>query len=392
MITVFPTEREAKRKVLLDAVEKVRDVLSTGADEAEDIVTLPKITVKALYESGLLSLKLPAVLGGAEADLLTQLDVFEAVSYIDTSAGWCLLIGSASLGRLGAFLPDAALDRLFVGGRPPKTCGVAMRTGEAHPVDGGYRVSGRWSFASGIQHAEWVTAAVRVVREGDSASESLAVVFPTSEATIHDNWRVGGLRGTGSNDFSVADLYVPEAFTLDRHSLSPKRGGAIYCLGMPGFVAVEHAGFACGVARRALDAIIELAQSKHRGYTAASSLAMRSAFQRALGEDQLRLRAARALVVEILQEVWARVSRGDAPTLQMQVEMRSSATYATEMAVEIVTRAFRSGGGSALYESSILPRCLRDINAAAQHLMVSDVAYEHHGKMALGFPDVDPMS
>ena len=161
---------------------------------------------------------------------------------------------------------------------------------------------------------------------------------------------------------------------------------------MPGFVAVEHAGFACGVARRALDAIIELAQSKHRGYTAASALAMRAAFQRALGEDQLRLRAARALVVEILQEVWATVSRGDAPTLQMQVEMRSSATYATEMAVEIVTRAFRSGGGSALYESSILPRCLRDINAAAQHLMVSDVAYEHHGKMALGFPDVDPMS
>ncbi len=391
MIPVFPTDREVKRKVLLDAVDQVSEVLSAGADEAEDLATLPKTTVEALYESGLLALKLPAALGGAEADLLTQLDVFEAVTRIDTSAGWCLLIGSASLGRLGAFLPDEALERLFVDGRPPKTCGVAMRTGEAHPVDGGYRVSGRWSFASGIQHSEWVTAAVRVVRGRDRVPEFLAVVFPTSEATIHDNWQVAGLKGTGSNDFSVANLYVPEAFTLARHSLDPKRGGAIYRLGMPGFVAVEHAGFAFGVARRALDAIIALAQSKHRGYTAASSLAMRSAFQRALGEDDLRLRAARALVVEILEEVWARVSQGDTPTLQMQVEMRSSATYATEVAVEIVTRAFRSGGGSALFESSILPRCLRDINAAAQHLMVSDVAYEHHGKIALGLPDVDPM-
>ncbi len=392
MITGFPTEPVAKRKVLLETVDAMREILSAGAEKAEAIATLPKSTIQALYETGLLSLKLPWVLGGAEADLLTQLDVFEAVSYLDTSAGWCLMIGSASLGRLGAFLPDEALEHLFVDGHPPKTCGVAMRTGEAHPVDGGYRVSGRWSFASGIRHSEWVTAAVRVVRDDGHVPEFLAVVFLTSEATIHDNWQVGGLRGTGSNDFSVADLYVPEAFTLDRHSLSPKRGGAIYHLGMPGFVAVEHAGFAFGVARRALDAITELAQSKYRGYTSSSSLAMRSTFQRGLGADELRLRAARGLVVEILEAVWARVSRGDAPTLQMQVEMRSSATYATEIAVEIVTRAFRSGGGSALYESSVLARCLRDMNAAAQHLMVSDVAYELQGKMALGLPDVDPMS
>jgi hypothetical protein len=103
MISVFPTEREAKRQVLLDAVDEVRDVLAAGADAAEQMATLPKATVEALYESGLLFLKLPAGLGGAEADLVTQLDVFEAVTRIDTSAGWCLLIGSASLGRLGLF-------------------------------------------------------------------------------------------------------------------------------------------------------------------------------------------------------------------------------------------------------------------------------------------------
>ena len=267
-----------------------------------------------------------------------------------------------------------------------------MRAGEARPVDGGYRVTGRWSFASGIPHAEWVTAAVRLAHGDGAGPEVLAVVFPTTSATIHDNWQVGGLKGTGSNDFSVDDLFVPAAFALDRRSVQPKRGGAIYRLGAPGFVAVEHDGFAFGAARRALDAIIELAQAKMRGYTSASSLAHRSAFQRALGEDELRLRAARALVVEILEAVWAHVSRGEPPTLQMQVEMRSSAAYATEVAVDVVTRAFRAGGGSALYETSILPRLLRDINAAAQHLMVSDIAYEHQAKMSLGFPDVDPMS
>ena len=131
MISVFPTEREAKRQVLLDAVDEVRDVLTAGADAAEQMATLPKATVEALYESGLLFLKLPAALGGAEADLLTQLDVFEAVTRIDTSAGWCLLIGSASLGRLGAFLPDEVLDRLFVDGRSPKTCGTCRSRCEA---------------------------------------------------------------------------------------------------------------------------------------------------------------------------------------------------------------------------------------------------------------------
>ena len=387
----FPAEREDKRRALMGAVEEVRDVLVAGADEAEEIGTLPDATVDALYQSGLLTLKLPAELGGAEADLLTQLDVIEAVTRIDASAGWCLMIGAASLGRMGAFLPDEAIETMFVGGRPPKTCGVAMPTGESVPVDGGYLVTGRWSFASGIRHSQWVSSNTRVARNDGGAPQLMSVIFPTAKAKIHDNWQAAGLKGTGSNDFSVSNLYVPEAFTLDRASVQPKRGGAIFRMGTPGFVSLEHSAFAFGVARRALDAVIDLAQSKYRGYRAASPLALRTSFQKSLGECELRLRAARSLVVEILEGVWDTLCDGGTPDVKMHVDMRSSATFATEVAVDVVTQAFRYAGGEAVYQPNVLQRCLRDINVAAQHLMVSDSTYESYGKLALGLPGVDPM-
>ena len=158
-LKTFPTDRDEKRRVLMDAVESVRGTLEAGAQQSEETATLPQASVDALYNSGLFRLKLPQVLGGAEADLVTQLDVLEAVSRIEPSAGWCLMIGAASLGGLGAFLPDEAIDELFVDGNPPRTAGVFAPFGQAVPVDGGYRLNGRWSFASGVRHSQWISAA-----------------------------------------------------------------------------------------------------------------------------------------------------------------------------------------------------------------------------------------
>jgi indole-3-acetate monooxygenase len=165
----FPTDREEKRQVLLEAVERVRDTLRAGADDAEANATLPPATVQALDDAGLLALKLPAVLGGAEADLVTQLEVLEAVTYIDTSAGWCTLIGAAAIASLGAFLGDEAMAQIFGDGQVPRAAGAFMPSGQAVPVAGGYRVSGRWAFASGIRHAQWVSATARVVGESAAA-------------------------------------------------------------------------------------------------------------------------------------------------------------------------------------------------------------------------------
>ena len=226
--------------------------------------------------------------------------------------------------------------------------------------------------------------------------ERLSIVFPTKEAVIHDNWQVAGLKGTGSNDFSVSNLFVPEVFTWRRGSgQKPLRGGPLYHIGLPGFLSVEHAAFALGVGRRALEAIINLAQSKTRGFTTYSSpslLSTRLSFQLALGRCDFRLRAARSLASEIFDSAWVMVCQGGEPGPQAHAEMRSAGTFATEIAAEVVTDSFRYGGGTALYSSNVLQQCLRDIQAAAQHYMVNDSAYESHGQILLGLPDANPMS
>ena len=391
MNPVFPPDRQGKRKVLMEAVAEVRGVLAAGADQAEQDATLPEATVNALYDSGLLRLKLPAELGGAEADPVTQLEVIEALARIDGSAAWCTMIGATSIASPGAFLPDEAINEMFVDGRPPKGAGVFSPSGTAVSTEGGYLLTGRWSFASGVRHSQWVSAGARVERDGGATAEHLRLVFPTAQVEIHDNWQVAGLQGTGSNDFSVSQLFVPERFAWDPASTSPRRGGPLFRMGLPGLVANEHAAFALGVGRQALDEITWYA-STGRGYSRSSSIGSRASFQRALGECDLRLRAARSLVIEILEEAWAEVCDGLSPGPRLQTEMRSSATFATQVAADVTSIAFRYGGGRVMYKSSVLQRCLRDINAAAQHYMVNDTSYENHGQCLLGMPDVDPMA
>jgi alkylation response protein AidB-like acyl-CoA dehydrogenase len=386
----FPAGRGAKREALLEAVARVRDAVAAGADEAERLRTLPAVTVAALHDSGLLALKLPAVLGGAEADPVTQIDVIEAMSAVDASAGWCLMVGATTGALPAVFLDDQAVGDIVPDGRAPLAAGCYMPTGHAVPSPGGHRVTGRWAFASGIRHAAWVSGTAWVMRDGAPTGERLVFVVRTSEVEIHDTWHVAGLRGTGSCDFSVADLFVPRAFSWDLERAQPQRGGPLYQLGLPGFVTNEHAAFALGVARRALDTATAQARSKSRGLKP-SLLAGRPTFHRFLGEAELRLRAARALAVEVNEAAWATVSAGARLTARQHAELRSAAVLATEAALEVTTRALRYAGGSALYDSNVLQRCLRDLNAGAQHFMVSDSAYEGLGQCLLGLPG-DPMT
>ena len=390
-LPVYPADREDKRKALLSAVEGVREVIEAGAEEGEANGTLPRATVDALYDAGLFAIKLPTVLGGSEADPMTQFDVIEAVSRIEPSAGWCIMIGSSSIGQPGAFLADAAIEQIFAGGRVPTAAAAAAQGGKAVPVEGGYILNGRWSFASGIPHAEWVRGGALVEREGDEPSRHIVAVMPASKVHIHDNWHVMGLRATGSNDFSVSDVFVPEAFTWDLWSVNPKRGGPLYRLGRPGFVAMEHSAFASGVAHRALDIIIDTAKGKERGYYNRLAVADRGSFQRNLGECDLRLKAIRGLVDDIYGEAWEVVCDGGTPEPRLQAEMRSSGTYSTQVATDVVTMALRYAGGAALQESETLQRCFRDMHAGAQHLMVSDRAYENHAQFLLGFPEANAM-
>src|SRR5437867_11404231 len=174
-------------------------------------------------------------------------------------------------------------------------------------------------------------------------------MMPDSSIETHDTSDVTGLKATWSCEFSVTDRFVPEGFTFDLQAMQPQHGGPLYRLGLPGLIINEHAGFALGVGRRALDAIIELAQTKRRGYGKQTPLAERAVFQRTIGESDLRLRAARGLILDIVGKAWETVCAGRTPGPQLQVEMRSAATLVTDVALEVTTQAFRYGAGTAVH-------------------------------------------
>ena len=205
-----------------------------------------------------------------------------------------------------------------------------------------------------------------------------------------DNWQVMGLQGTGSRDFVLNDHFLPEDFAFNLLSTDPRRGGALFWLGRPGFVTTDHAAFALGVARRALDEIALQAGSYQRGYLT-DPIAHRGALQHNLGKCDQQLRAARALCRESLEDAWEFCQRQECPDLERQLRLRGACAFATDVACQVATTAFRYGGGNAIYNDRVLQRCMRDVNAAAQHFMVNTSAYDNIGQFRLGLPNVNPM-
>ena len=389
-IPALPAERGELRRHLLEAVGRIRPTLEADAEANDAGGTLAWTSVAALYREGLLSLKAPRALGGPEVDPLLYLELVDELCYINPSAGWCAFINATSTAWLGAFLPDAGVERVFGGGRMPIASGAVIPRGLGQPVAGGWLVSGRWPFASGSGHSSWLMAGFRIVRDGSPGPEHMVLGMPTGKAHFLDNWQVMGLKGTGSSDFALDDYFVPEEMAFDLLATDPRRGGAHFWLGRPGFVTTDHAGFALGVGRRALDEIARQAGSYRRGYLTAP-IAQRGALHYELGKCDQQLRAAAALCREALAEAWEFCERRERPDPERQLRLRGACAYATEVACQVTATAFRYGGGNAIYNDRVLQRCLRDINAAAQHFMVNSSAYDNLGQFRLGMAGVNPM-
>lgn len=389
-IPELPTEREKLRRHLLEAIARIRPILEADAEANDAAETLAWPSVVALYREGLLSLKVPRELGGPEVDPRLYLELCDELSYINPSAGWCAFINSTSAALLGAFLPDAGAERVFRSGLMPIASGALIPRGVATPVDGGWRVSGQWPFASGSAHSSWLLAGFRIVQDGTPGPEHMVMAAAIEDVQFVDNWQVMGLKGTGSRDFVLTDHFVAEDMAFDLLTTDPRKGGPLFWLGRPGFVTPDHAAFALGVARRALDEIASQAGSYQRGYLT-SPIAQRGALQHDLGKCDQQLRAARALCREALDDAWEFCLRGERPDLERQLRLRGACAYATDVACQVTTTAFRYGGGNAIYNDRVLQRCMRDINAAAQHFMVNTSAYDNLGQFRLGMPGVNPM-
>jgi alkylation response protein AidB-like acyl-CoA dehydrogenase len=252
-------------------------------------------------------------------------------------------------------------------------------------VDGGFCVTGRWGFGSGSNHAERIAA--NAVIEGEHVPPVLGFLLDTEHVTLHDNWDVNALRGTGSQDFSVEDLFVPETHTFNPFA-PPLRGDALLRISIPGLFAMEHGAFALGVARRAMDEMAELAKTKSRGYIAPQGVAARGVFQYELGHAETALSAAHAQLVAVNEEAWELATASEASDPAIQTKLRCAAVYATQIGIDVCRTMFRYAGARSLYRGNLVERCMRDLLAGAQHGMVNDVAYEARGQILLGVEDV----
>lgn len=374
---------------LIAAIWRHQAEFEAAGQAAEGLRTLPPDTVDTLRELGLFWLKTPAELGGTPISPLGFCDVVEELAYIDGSTAWAAMIGAGCNGLASGWLPEAGIREVFSTAGPlPVVAGQLAPRGTGIPVDGGYQVTGRWGFSSGILHADWLIGAFAQppgdtgpddTEAGDTGFGAMVVfTVPKAEATVIDTWHVAGLQGTGSLDWSVSSLFVPQSRTYEL-GIPAARGGALFRLGMPAFVSNEVPPMAVGLARRALDDMTELATQTAR-FPGGPTVSERAVFHKELGRAEMKLRAARLVHRDAMAACWSTAQAGARPSVEEQLAVTTASVFAVETCAEIVVDLFRYGGGRVLSLSSPMQRHLRDILAARQHLALSEEHYEAAGK------------
>jgi alkylation response protein AidB-like acyl-CoA dehydrogenase len=360
---------------LLDRARALTPLIEAEADRCEELGTMTPTLVEALTEAGMFAILVPAELGGLEADMVTTLGVFEELAYADGSTGWSAMANATTSCFAGIFTGDEAVAAMF-GDTPAIHAGMLGPMGQATRIEGGYRVSGRYQFGSGSGHASWLGAGVMEMVDGEPASSELGlpamrVVFlPREQVEFEGNWDVMGLVGTGSYDYVVDQVEVPEAFSFLLLESAPRRGGPGFNVGLFALTAAGHAGFALGVGKRALEEVLAIARTKQR--LGGAPIADQQLFLHDFAMHDAAMRAARAYVFESFAEAEAVVLDGGLVTLEQQQRLRQSTTYATRIASDAAGFAYTWAGSSGLRSPSIVQRCFRDIHAGTQHLYVDN--------------------
>ena len=373
------------RDGMLAAIRSHRAEFEAAGDRAEELRTLPADAVETLRAMGAFWLKTPTDLGGTPLSPVDFCDVIEELAYADSSTAWAAMIGAGCNGLAGGWLPEAGARRLFAPSQPlPVVAGQLQPRGTGRPVEGGYVVSGRWSFASGIMHAGWLIGAFHPQHDTDGAGASdriVVFVLPRDQAEVIDNWQVAGLVGTGSMDFKLDGQFVPDEMTYVLGTAAV-RGGDLFRLGMPAFVSNEVPPLCIGMALRALDDITRLASSTTR-WPGGPALSERAVFLKELGRAEVRISAARLAHREAVHVVWATAQEGNVPDDAQQLALTTASVYAVETCADVISDLFRYGGGRVLSLASPMQRHLRNALAARQHVAVSEEFYEAAGRLRL---------
>jgi alkylation response protein AidB-like acyl-CoA dehydrogenase len=376
----------ASREALVGAAQLLGPLLRENAEAGEHARQLPDSTAHALTEAGFFALCRPQELGGLEAEPPTVLAVVEELARHDASAAWCAL-NCGIAGVLQSFLgEDAAIE---VGSGPNTVVnGVIAPSGRAVRTDGGYRVTGRWSFVSNCHRCDWI-APSSIVFQGDTMSagpdgpEIVMTWLEASDYRIIDTWDTAGLRATGSHDVEVAEVFVPEHRIIPVPLPDPVLDGPLFRFPVVGLWSVGLAAAALGIARAAIDEVRALATTK-TPFGMMSTLSTRTTAQLDVCEALALVGSARALLVEETTSLWATVRQGAPVTPEQRGLLRIAATHATAASARAVDRMYTTAGGTALFAASPLQRCLRDVHAITQHHFVAPPTLEMVGKILLG--------
>jgi alkylation response protein AidB-like acyl-CoA dehydrogenase len=376
-------------KTLLNSIRALAPSISARSAEIDAGRRLPLDLLAQLTSAGCFRMFVPKSHGGLEVDFPTSMEIIETLATADGSAGWVVMIGCETP-MLLALLSRQHFDRLYAHDSDVIIGGGFAPRGTAEVTDGGYRVSGRWAFASGCQHCDWLFGNCVVTEDGQArtgaipgAPETRAMMFAPSKAQIIDTWSVNGLRGTGSHDIAVENLVVPADDTFDiflgRSSIASPG------LAEPLLYAAMHIGaVAIGIAARALVEIVALANSNKRRLYASSSLAESPLFQYRIGHADASLRAARSLLHSHAGAVWSSAVAGVPISVEGRAPVMGAITWAVHTCAAVVDACYKAGGGTSPYDGSALQRCMRDIQTLTQHAAVAESWLTTSGAAVLG--------
>ena len=358
--------------------------LAAAADEIDEARQLPIHVVDAIRESGAFRMSMPRAWGGCQADPLTQNRVIEEISAASGSAGWCVMIASANA-YFNTFLDQGAAREMYP---DPNivTAAAFAPPGRATKAPGGYRVSGRWPFGSGITHSKWVVGAT-ILMEGDEpvlgdsgVPLQLHAIAPIEEVEVLDTWRTGGLRGSGSNDFAFNDLFIPAEHTFDIFRGKSQRPGPLWALNS--LFLANHPGVPLGIGRGALEEFARIIKPKTNKFGGAPPREQPT-IQISYANATALVESSRGFVYAALGSLWDTLVAGEKPTIEQRAKLRLSITYAHDACARAVDELYHAAGSATVYTPNTLDRYFRDIHTACQHVVAASNIYAAAGKALL---------
>ena len=365
----------------VETAESLESLVRAHADQGERERRLPAPVAEAFAASGLYRIGAPEDLSGLDADPMTQMAVIETVSRFDGSAGWNLMIGIETFALLA---PGCVGCRELIEDPLVVIASSTAAVGRADKEGDGYRVNGRWQFVSGCHNAAVFGATVRLHEQGSPVSQNVYAMVPLPDFRIEDTWAVGGMCGSGSHDVCVDDIWVPDG------QIAAPLGGAEATTNQLRFplgarLSFNKVAVALGIARAGIDAFIELAEGKVPRFSS-KSLRERPASQRAVAEAEVRVRAGRALVNELLQEMWGKVIAGEHISTRERALFQLACSDAVRGCVSAVDAVCDAAGTTANSQDHPLERIARDVRVVRQHVTVANHQIDDAGRVLLGLP------